>query len=89
MKNPLHEIFEEVAGRLDITTKDVKEVVQDYFIFVKARISRIPYRNLSTFDGVKTNIPIPGFGKLVIRNKTDKRLQNDKRFKKNREKKGG
>jgi len=87
MRDPLHEIFEEVAGQLDLTTKDVKDVVMDFFAFVRSRISRVAYRELSSFKGVKTNIPIPNFGKLVIRNKTDNRLQNDKRFKKNRKEK--
>jgi len=87
MKNPLIEIFEEVAGRLDLTTKEVSDVVMDFFLFVKNRMTRVSYRKLDSFKNVKTNISIPGFGKLVIRNRTDKRLQygKEKRNKSNRE----
>lgn len=77
----MKEIIKETAKELDISTELVEKVVKAYLSYIKYKISSISYRNLYTFDKVKTNFLLLGFGKLVIKNRTDKRLQNEKRFK--------
>lgn len=68
------EIIEEVVKELNIDPKIVRKVMDSYFFYIRTKISKIKYRELTTFKGVKTNILIPGFGKLVVKSKVDKRL---------------
>ena len=71
----MKEIYEEVAKLLDVPASTVETVVTTYLNFIKHKISRIPYKKLTSWDKVKTNFFIPGFGKLVVKNKTQKRLE--------------
>ena len=68
------EIIEEVAKELNISSKIVRKVMDSYFFYIRSKISKVKYRDLTTFKGVKTNISIPGFGKLVVKSRVDKRL---------------
>jgi nucleoid DNA-binding protein len=70
------EIFKQVSEELGISYDIVEKVMKTFFNFVRFRISKVKYKNLTTFIGVKTNFVLPGFGKLVVKNKTDRRLHN-------------
>lgn len=71
----MKEIFEEVANELGISAKLVENVVTTYLNFIRHRISKVQYKTLKSWDRVKTNFLLPGFGKLVVKNKTQKRLE--------------
>lgn len=81
MQKELKEIIKKIAEECNFTENEVEEVISSYFNFLKHKISKIPYRNLESFKEVKTNFMIPGFGKLVVKNKGKNRLKNEKRFK--------
>jgi nucleoid DNA-binding protein len=71
----MKEIFLEVAEELGISVKVVESVINTYLSFVRHRISKVPYKTLKSWDKVKTNFLLPGFGKLVVKSKTQKRLE--------------
>ena len=77
----MKDIIKETAKQLEIEPDLVEKIIKAYLQYIRSNISKIYYRNLITFQGVKTNFHLIGFGKLVIKNRTDKRLQNEKRFK--------
>ena len=77
----MKDIIKETAKELNVETDLIEKVLKAYLQYIRKNISKIYYRNLTTFQGVKTNFHLIGFGKLVIKNRTDKRLQNEKRFK--------
>jgi len=77
----MKDIIKETAKQLEIEPDLVEKIIKAYLQYIRSNISKIYYRNLTTFQGVKTNFHLIGFGKLVIKNRTDKRLQNEKRFK--------
>jgi hypothetical protein len=59
-----------------VSIEVVEKVMKTFFNFVRFRISKVKYKNLVTFNKVKTNFTLPGLGKLIIKNKTDRRLRN-------------
>lgn len=71
----MKEIFLEVAEELGISVNVVESVINTYLGFIRNRISRVPYKTLTSWDKVKTNFLLPGFGKLVVKGKTQKRLE--------------
>lgn len=77
----MNEILEEVALKLNLPIDTVEVVMRTYFNFIKYKLCKVHYRNLLSFNRIRTNFSLMGFGKLVVKNKTDKRLQNEKRFK--------
>jgi nucleoid DNA-binding protein len=77
----MKEIIKETAKELGISAELVEKVVKAYLSYIKLKISKTAYRNLYTFNKVKTNFLLIGFGKFVVKNRSDKRLQNEKRFK--------
>jgi len=68
----------EVAKVLNIPYSTVEKVMKSFFNFVKFRISKVPYKKLKTFDKIKTNFVIPGFGKLVVKNKVNRKIYEEK-----------
>lgn len=77
----MKEIIKETAQTLNMEVEVVDKIIKTYLQFIKSNISKIRYKELSTFLSIKTNFLLSGFGKLVVKNKTDKRLQHEKRIK--------
>ena len=77
MGSNLREIYKETAAILDLEEEDIRRVVEHFFRYVSRRIGEKKYRNLETLEGVKTNFSIPGFGKLVVKNKLKRKLISD------------
>lgn len=77
----MDEIIKEVAEKLNIEESVVSAVVKDYFKEFKNVITKVRYNTLTSFEGIKTNVLIPGFGRLIVsKNKKDifKRKQDGK-----------
>ena len=72
----MKDIYDEVAEELDIDSKLVEKVVGGYLWYVRKRISKKNYKTLEDFDGVRTNIPLPGLGKLIVSTKTKREWKN-------------
>ena len=72
------DILRETAKQLNISYDVVEKVMKSYFNFIRFRISKVKYRELTSFDKVKTNFLLPGFGKLVVKNKKNRRFNNGK-----------
>jgi nucleoid DNA-binding protein len=70
------EIINQVSEELGVPKEVVEKVMRTFFNFVRFRISKVKYKDLITFSKVKTNFMLPGLGKLIIKNKTDRRLHN-------------
>lgn len=71
----MRELFEETARLTGIPVDVVEKVVKSFMMFVKRKMTAVKYRELDSWDKIKTNLSIPGFGKLVVKNRSLKRLQ--------------
>ena len=76
----MKEILQETAEKLNLPYSLVENVINIYMGYIRYRVSKVIYRNLTTFKGVKTNILLVGLGKLVVKNKA-KRKAYEKRVK--------
>lgn len=74
----MRELFEETAKITGIPVEVVEKVIKSFMMFVKRKITSVKYRDLDSWDRVKTNFSIPGFGKLVVKSKTLNRLKYGK-----------
>lgn len=74
----MKEIAQEAAEILGVPVDVVEKVIKTYLNYIRSRISKISYRKLTTFEGVKTNFSLLGFGRLVVKHKTNNRLNNEK-----------
>lgn len=78
----MKEIFEEVAKECGVPVSTVEAAVKSFYHYIKKKMSHKRYRDLDSFENVKTNISIPGLGKLVVSHKIkenyEERKQNSK-----------
>lgn len=63
----IQEIYKEVSEKLGIPEKDIKEIYESYWFFIRDHITRLPLKdnlNENAFNKLKVNINIPSIGKL-------------------------
>ena len=82
----MDKLVSEVAEILGIDKDIVETVINSYLRTLKKTISRIDYNSLSSFDGIKTNLAVPGLGKLIVNYKRKIKFNKHKIRKNGRDK---
>jgi len=59
-------LIKETAKQLNLPEERVKFVIDNYFRVLLKVLTKIRYSNLKSFNGIKTNAVVPGFGKFVV-----------------------
>ena len=75
----MEELIKETASRLGLSIEVVSKVIMTYVAYVKMRLTKIRYSQLGTFDKIRTNFSLPGFGKLVVKQNAKNRLNYGER----------
>lgn len=79
----MDELIREVSKLLDIEESIVRTVVNSYLRSLRKVLTKVTYRGLPSLFSVKTNMIIPGFGKLVVSNGRKLKEQNKYKLDKN------
>lgn len=78
----MDKLIKEVAEILKLDEELVKFIIESYIRHMKRVITKVKYKELKKFtEKIKTNIMIPGFGKMVVTSRSkynyNQRHEND------------
>lgn len=62
----MRELVKEVATILNLDEATVQSIVDHYFKSLYTAITKVKYKEIDSFEGVKTNATIPGLGKFCV-----------------------
>jgi nucleoid DNA-binding protein len=63
----MEQLIKETASRLGLSVELVDKIIRTYMEYVRMRLTKIRYSSLDSFEKVRTNFSLPGFGKLVVK----------------------
>jgi len=76
MDELIKEVAKKLKTELGIDEEVVRIVTASYFRSFKAVLSKTTYREKNSLKDIKTNIVIPGFGRLLVSWKKKNKVNN-------------